>query len=65
MKDPITITLEILWETENAFKVTDCGDFNSNTWIPKSQIELLQEAEIGDTVEVEMPEWLAKDKGFI
>ena len=65
MKDPIKITLEILWETDDALKVTDCGDLESNIWVPLSQITLAYDAEVGDTVEITMPEWLAKDKDFI
>jgi|SaaInlLV_10m_DNA_2_1039722.scaffolds.fasta_scaffold39830_2 hypothetical protein len=65
MKDPIEITVEILTETDAAYRVTDTDDLDSNIWVPKSQIELLHPAGVGDIVTIEMPEWLALDKGFI
>ena len=44
-------------QTEKAWLI-DFGD--KEVWIPKSQIEV----DLVDDV-VTMPEWLAKDKGFI
>ncbi len=38
-------------------------------WLPKSQIECyehdVEEIEVGDTVTLALPEWLAKEKGII
>ncbi len=62
MNRMIDLCLEIIAETEAAFKVTD--GFVTN-WIPKSQVELQGCCEPGDTVVFDMPEWLAEDKGFI
>ena len=57
----IEITLEVHHETDEAYLVSDGGE---REWIPKSQVKVL--AEIGENlIEVEMPEWLACDKGFI
>ena len=37
-----------------------------NVWIPKSQIlDYEKDYIIGDTLEIELPEWLALDKGMI
>lgn len=38
-----------------------------DVWLPKSQIEDYSEPEVksGDTVEIEIPEWLAMEKGLI
>ena len=57
----IEITLEVHHETDEAYLVSD-GD--EREWIPKSQVKVLAEIDV-DYVEVEMPEWLAKEKGFI
>ncbi len=37
----------------------------TTVWIPKSQIEDPTEFEIGETIELLLPEWLAAEKGFI
>jgi len=52
----IDIALEIRGETEKAYKVTD-GKYLE--WIPKSQVENNEDGTFS------MPEWLAKEKGFI
>ena len=57
----IEITLEVHHETDEAYLVSDGGE---REWIPKSQVKVLAEIDV-DYVEVEMPEWLAKEKGFI
>lgn len=58
--EQIEITVEILRESERAIFVTD-GDVKE--WLPKSQLEY--EGDVGQTVVVSMPEWLATDKGLI
>lgn len=66
MKNPIKICVEIIRETESALLVDDSPGKNSNEqWIPKSQITLNYDSGVGDTVDILMPEWLAKNKGFI
>lgn len=42
-------------------------DGTREAWIPKSQIEDPQpdELEIGEHVELLLPEWIAKDKGLL
>jgi len=57
----VALLLDVCDETDEAYLVSD-GDIQ--TWIPKSQVEVLNE--IGENcIEVEMPERLAKEKGFI
>lgn len=55
-KNLITLEVEILHETDKAILVET--DFGEEVWLPLSQINLC-----GD--EVEIPEWLAEDKGLI
>lgn len=55
--------LEFVRETERAICVTD-GD--SQFWLPKSQLESEWDgAEVGEIVEVAIPEWLAIEKEMI
>lgn len=54
--DIIDIAAEKRAETEKAFQLYDG---TTTAWVPKSQIE-----DNGDGT-FAMPEWLAKDKGFI
>ncbi len=41
----------------------DVGDYK--VWLPKSQIETEFSFDIGQNIEVEIPEWLAIDKGLV
>jgi hypothetical protein len=59
------ITLEIHHETERAYLVSETGNEDDAVWIPKSQIEISDPVEVGEAVEITMPEWLAKERGFI
>lgn len=54
--DLVDISAELKGETEKAFRIFD-GQFTE--WVPKSQVE-----QNGDGT-FTMPEWLAKEKGFI
>lgn len=54
--DLVDISAELRAETEKAFQLFD-GQFTA--WVPKSQVE-----DNGDGT-FAMPEWLAKEKGFI
>lgn len=55
-REVIDISAEIKGETDKAWKLFD-GQFTE--WVPKSQVEK------NDNGTFTMPEWLAKDKGFI
>lgn len=63
MRDPVEICLEIEWETDHGYLVTD--GTTKPDWIPKSQVELDEDGGPGDTVNFFMPEWLAIKKNFI
>jgi hypothetical protein len=54
--DLIDIAAEIIAETEKAWRL---DDGSRKEWVPKSQVEK------NDDGTFTMPEWLAKDKGFI
>lgn len=54
--DIVDIAGEKRGETEKAIR---WFDGKNEAWVPKSQVE------IGDDGTIAMPEWLAKDKGFI
>jgi len=63
-KDKIEICVRISHETEAALLVSDTDD-TEKSWLPKSQIDYDEDAGIGDTVVVTVPEWLAYEKGLI
>ncbi|MHC2250946.1 hypothetical protein ACVILK_000638 [Bradyrhizobium embrapense] len=52
----IDIAAELRVETPNAFRIFDG---KTTEWVPKSQVER------NDDGTFTMPEWLAKEKGFI
>lgn len=56
----VTLDLELLYIDANAAKFSD-GD--SEVWLPLSLI--LFEGEPGETVEVELPIWLAEREGLV
>ncbi len=55
-KELIDLALDKVGETDKAWRVTDGA---VTEWVPKSQVE-----DNGDRT-FTMPEWLAKEKGFI
>lgn len=54
--DLVDIAAQSCGETDKAWRITDGA---TTAWIPKSQCEW------NDDDTFTMPEWLAKDKGFI
>ena len=61
--DMVSIACNILRETALAILIND-GD--ESVWLPKSKIEYDENAVDSDKVTtVEVPEWLAEDKGLI
>ena len=58
----IEICLEIKKETDEAYLMTDGV---TEAWLPASLIVLDYEGASGDAFIVTMPEYLAKEKGFI
>ena len=65
MPSSIWVSVVLKIETEKAWLV-DAG-IKKDTWVPKSQIIDYSENEfkIGDTIEIEIPEWLALEKELI
>ena len=55
-RELIDITAQVRGETERADRIFDG---TKTEWVPKSQVEK------NDDGTFTMPEWLAKDKGFI
>ncbi len=65
MSGTVWIPVELCLETDLAWHVDFGGD--NPIWVPKSQITDYSENEyeIGDDIEIELPEWLALKKGMI
>jgi hypothetical protein len=55
-REVIDITATLEGETAKAFRI---NDGTKTEWVPKSQVEK------NDDGTFTMPEWLARDKGFI
>jgi hypothetical protein len=64
--DKVTLTFVVHRETDKAILVSDDGDRKKAEWLPLSQIKITREWVEGDNegVEVEVPQWLAEEKGF-
>jgi hypothetical protein len=64
LRDLVTIDdVEVIAETEKALLIFD-GD--REEWVPRSQIGKTSDVhEKGDKGTILIPEWLAKEKGFI
>lgn len=62
-----TVWVEVMLKVEgpNAWLVEH--GLGADEWIPKSQIEDYSEPTFasGDTLEIEIPEWLALEKGLV
>lgn len=58
----VDLSLHYHLATDKAIMVSENGDEDKAVWLPKSQIEY--EIKKG-SVEVTLPEWLAKAKGLI
>lgn len=60
-KNYIEMTVDQVGETDLAYRFTD-GVVTE--WVPKSQLEDMEQAS-SRSFEIIIPEWLAKEKGFI
>lgn len=65
-REKVTLTLVVHHETDRAILVSDDGDRDKAEWLPLSQINITREWAEGDDegIEVEVPLWLAEEKGF-
>ena len=65
-KEPVEVDVEVVGKSENALQVSD-GD--TTTWIPISLIDedsdINGESDVGASGTLTLPEWKAKDAGFI
>lgn len=61
--DLVDVEVHVHHETPKAWRVSDTGDDEDGVWVPKSQCELKMKDAIKGTIT--LPEWLAKEKGFI
>lgn len=63
-----TFTLIYINQTDKAILVYE-DDPDHGFWLPKSQIEYdeleVDSAEAGDDIEINIPEWLAKQNGLL
>lgn len=63
--DTVELELNLVAETPMAYGVTDDDPDDPVIWLPKSRVEVVSRAAVvGQTVTLEVPEWLAVDKGL-
>jgi hypothetical protein len=55
------ISAVLLAETDAAIKIRVDGD---SYWLPKSQIDYTEDCTVGEEIDIELPEWLAEEKGL-
>lgn len=62
--DIVGVILHIHHETDKAILVSENGNKKNAVWLPKSQVEIDR---IGNSTEAEiqLPEWLAEEKGLL
>jgi hypothetical protein len=61
--DLVDVTVQIHHRTERAVLVSDDGDRENAKWLALALIEI--ETKPNGLAEVTMPEWLARERGFI
>ena len=63
-RECVTVTVEILHETENAIKVFDYYS-EEEVWLPLSQINSIKREAHTDQADIEVARWIAEKKGMI
>ena len=64
--DVVELDLQLLGETAAAYLVRDGDeDGDPEVWLPKSQVTVLRGGTIDEEIKIEVPEWLAIDKGLV
>lgn len=63
-RDLHEVTVTVHQETELAWLVSDDEDEDNAVWVPKSQTNLYR-TKRADRFRLELPEWLAIEKGFV
>ena len=66
----VTVKLTVVHETPKAFLVFEPDDGITEAdalkvWVPKSQLTGVGHVSKGDDMEVQLPKWLADEKGFM
>lgn len=62
----VELEVRIKMETAAAYLVDDGPDSDAvEAWLPKSQCRFDGTPHLGETVKVDVPEWLAIEKGMI
>lgn len=66
--ETIEMSLYIHYETDGAYLVSESGKKGEGSWLPKSQVELVDTTADritgGDIGQFLVPEWLADDRGW-
>jgi hypothetical protein len=67
MTEPVELDLEWVAETDLAYGVREePGDTRSSLiWLPKSQVDIEQAAQLNEVCTFLVPEWLAIEKGLV
>lgn len=64
--EPVELKLNLVAETTMAYGVTEDALDDPVIWLPKSQVELLgRKPELMGAIDLEIPEWLAIEKGLV
>ena len=61
-KDNFELSVEVVRKTEKAIYI---DDGTVKAWVPLSMVKTEDEIELGKTITITIPQWLATDKGFI
>lgn len=61
----VELTLHLHNETEKAILVSDDGNVRTAVWLPIVWIEFIKQGNVNGPVTVEVPEWLAVEKGLM
>ena len=63
--DPVILDGTVLHTTTGAVLFNFGGAAGKEVWLPKSQLRYCSTYEIGETAEIEIPYWLAENKGLV
>jgi hypothetical protein len=64
--ETVELELQLLGTTPAALLVRDGDeDGDPEAWLPRSQIEVLSGGQINKSIKLEVPEWLAIEKGLV
>jgi hypothetical protein len=61
----IDVMLHLHHETPKAYLLSDDGEEKNAKWLAKSQCEATKLPNSKDTYEVTLPEWIAKQNGWL